>query len=95
MILPKCLRLIGALAMLFPTPDLCAAPVGSWTFDETTGTTAADSSGNGLNFTLFGSPSWTAGQSNGALAFNGTTTYGRVADSPLFDGTDKLTIPFG
>jgi len=51
------------------------ALVGYWKFDETSGTTAADSSGNGLNGTLSGAgtgaaPTWTAGRFGNALDFN-------------------------
>ena len=36
--------------------------VGGWHFDEGTGSTAADYSGEGRTFTLIGSPAWTAGK---------------------------------
>ena len=45
--------------------------IGWWRFDETNGTTAQDSSGNGYHATLYnagsGSASWTTGKLNGAL----------------------------
>ena len=40
--------------------------VGWWKFDDATGTTAADSSGNGYNGTINGTPTWVAGQLAGA-----------------------------
>ncbi len=44
-----------------------------WKFDETSGTTAADSSGNNNTGTLLNGPTWTtAGKLNGALNFDGT-----------------------
>lgn len=46
--------------------------VGYWKFDETSGSTAADSSGLGLNGTVVGTPSWTAGKINNAIQLNGT-----------------------
>jgi hypothetical protein len=46
--------------------------LGWWKLDETSGTTAADSSGNGNNGTLNGAPVWqpTGGKLAGALNFN-------------------------
>ena len=44
--------------------------VGWWRFDDGTGTTAADSSGNGNDGTLMGSLTWTTdGKMGGALQF--------------------------
>jgi len=45
--------------------------VGYWAFDETTGTTASDSSGYGNDGTVNGA-TWTTGKVNGALSFDGT-----------------------
>jgi hypothetical protein len=48
-------------------PDL----VGHWKFDDGSGTTAFDSSGNGNDGTLIGGAQWVEGQLGGALEFNG------------------------
>jgi hypothetical protein len=53
-----------------------------YTFDEGSGTVAGDSSGNGYNATLINSPTWTSGFVNGALHFDGASTYGVLANSP-------------
>ena len=59
--------------------------VGYWKFDETSGTSAADSSGNGNNGTLTndggGLPNWTSGKVGNALSFDGgnLVTWGNVA----------------
>lgn len=50
-------------------------PVGSWSFDEGTGTIANDSSGNDNNGTLYGGPTWTDGQINKAINFDGSDDY--------------------
>ncbi|MBU1038852.1 DUF2341 domain-containing protein [Patescibacteria group bacterium] len=51
-------------------------PVGYWKFDENTGSTAYDSSGNGFNSTSFsGSPTWKPGKHGSALDFTGTNKY--------------------
>lgn len=44
--------------------------VGYWNFDETSGTTAADSSGNNNAGTLVNSPSWIAGKVNNGLSLS-------------------------
>lgn len=50
-----------------------AGLVGHWKLDDATGTVAADASGNGYSGTLFNSPTWSAGQLDGALSFNPAT----------------------
>jgi hypothetical protein len=66
--------------------------IGYWTFDEGQGTTAFDSSGNGLHGTLRGGPTWTLGQLGGALDFNGTTAYVEIPHHPLLSITGEITI---
>ncbi len=56
--------------------------VGYWRFDEGSGTTAQDSSGNSNTGSLIGSPEWLAeGVCAGFLRFNGAN-YVEVANSP-------------
>ena len=56
---------------------------GWWKFDETSGTNAVDSSGNGNTGTLVNCPGVDEQRTNGgALAFNGTNSYVRVKDVP-------------
>ena len=57
---------------------------GHWTFDEGSGTTAADSSGNKNPGTITGAQ-WVAGQVGGALSFDGVNDYVEIQDA------DKLT----
>ena len=49
--------------------------VGYWTFNEGSGTTAADSSGNGLTATLSNGITWTTGAVGGAVSGNGVNQY--------------------
>jgi len=49
--------------------------VGRWTFDDGTGSTAADASGNGYTATLFNGVAWTAGRVGGAISANGVNQY--------------------
>jgi len=56
--------------------------VGYWKFDDGSGTSAADSSGNGNTGTLQNAPTWTSsGMINGALTLNGTSQYVSVAST--------------
>ncbi|MFZ2148638.1 MAG: LamG domain-containing protein, partial [Sedimentisphaerales bacterium] len=54
------------------TSTASAELVAWWRFDEGSGTTAMDSSGNGNDGTLEGGAQWVAGQLGGALGFNGS-----------------------
>jgi hypothetical protein len=50
-------------------------PVVHWKFDESSGSTASDATGNGNTGTLYNSPSWVTGQSGNALSFDGSNDY--------------------
>ncbi|WP_460339390.1 glycoside hydrolase family 127 protein [Actinoallomurus acanthiterrae] len=54
-----------------PLPELIAW----YKFDETAGTSAQDSSGNGKTATLAGGTTWTAGHSGNAVALDGSSGY--------------------
>jgi hypothetical protein len=70
------------------------ALVGWWKFDETTGSTASDSSGNGNNGTLKGNPVWrpTGGVSGGAIELSGKGDYVEIANEANFDINDQITV---
>jgi len=71
-----------------------AGLVGHWKFDEGTGTTAHDSSGNGNNGTLINGPQWVDGKYGKALSFDGVNDYVAVphSNSLDFERTDSFTI---
>jgi len=46
--------------------------VAHWSFDQSSGTTLTDNSGNGHTGTISGSPTWGAGKIGNALTFKGT-----------------------
>ncbi|MEM2129704.1 MAG: LamG domain-containing protein [Candidatus Bathyarchaeia archaeon] len=56
--------------------------VGYWKFDEGSGTTATDSSGNGNTGTLVNGPKWVNGKNGKALQFDGIDDYVLIPDSP-------------
>jgi len=71
----------------------CAPPVGEWNFEEGTGTSAYDSSGNGNTGTLGAgnsAPNWINGKIGNALKFDGNNDYITAPISAL--GTGDYTI---
>ncbi len=67
------------------------APVAVWNLDETSGTTASDSSGNGYSATLSG-PVWGGvARSGGSLSLDGTDDYAATA-GPVVDTTKSFTV---
>jgi hypothetical protein len=56
--------------------------VGYWKFDEGTGTTAYDSSGNNNHGELTNGPTWVDGKYGKALRFDGIDDYVEIPDSP-------------
>jgi RHS repeat-associated protein len=87
-------KFAGTSSNLSGTPGsiTCSTLVGYWKFDEGSGLTAADSSGNNLTGTLTGGPTWTTGRVNGALSFNGAGSYVQVGAPPSLVMSTAMTI---
>lgn len=68
-----------------------AAPTLHWKLDETTGTTAADSSGNANAGTVAGTSTWATGKLAGALDLDGTSGRVTAASLPTV-ATDNVTM---
>ncbi|MGE5415665.1 MAG: hypothetical protein ACM3UZ_02655 [Acidobacteriota bacterium] len=68
-----------------PSPPSGQYLKGCWTFDEASGTTAADTSGSGNAGTLLNGPVWTTGKVNGGLNFDGV-------NDMVTTGTDNYGI---
>jgi hypothetical protein len=66
--------------------------VGSWQFDEGSGTTVADTSSFGNDGSFAGSAVWTPGVSGTALDFTGTADIVLIPDAPALDLSDAITI---
>ena len=86
----SCLHLLALLrrfllpaALLLGFAQAHAGLIGHWKFDETSGTTAADSSGSGNTGTLTNmtGSEWTTGKGGGALDFDGTNDYVNLGTS--------------
>jgi len=83
------------LGVFFASQAKAADPAlaAYWKFDETSGATALDSSGNGNNGTLVGDPKWVAGKFGGALEFNGND-YVNCGNGASLQIRDQITITF-
>ncbi len=74
------------------TSAVASTLVAAYAFDEGSGTTVADSSGNGNNGTV-ANGTWTAnGKFGPALVFNGTSTRVTVPDSASLDLASGMTL---
>jgi parallel beta-helix repeat protein len=67
------------------------SPVGYWKFDEGSGNTAYDSSGNGNDGTLH-TATWTAGKIGSALHFNGVDSWVEIPNSPTLTAMSQITL---
>ncbi|HXH12490.1 MAG TPA: LamG-like jellyroll fold domain-containing protein [Alphaproteobacteria bacterium] len=75
-----------------PDPPMPSGLVAAYSFDEGSGTTVADDSGNGHTGTISGGI-WTAqGKFSSALVFDGVDDFVTVSDSPRLDLGDQGTI---
>ncbi|MFH1352591.1 MAG: LamG-like jellyroll fold domain-containing protein [bacterium] len=66
--------------------------VGYWQFNDGSGTTAADSSGNGNTGTIYGGAAWVDGKYDGALDFDGSDDYVDAGAATVFNITGEFTL---
>jgi len=89
-----CISLIVVISlMLAGISDAKIDPktaVGIWLFDEGSGDTAKDSSKNGNDGILIGSPEWVDGEFSKALKFDGASAYVEIGDNPILAPTTNL-----
>jgi glucose/arabinose dehydrogenase/endonuclease YncB( thermonuclease family) len=75
---------------------LTDAPLGYWRLGESSGTTAADSTGNGRNGTyvgpVLGQAGLLSGDADTSAGFDGVNDYVQIADAPIWNLTGDLTI---
>jgi hypothetical protein len=78
------------------TSSLNVGLVGYWKFDEGSGSVSLDSSGQGNNATLFGSPTWKTSAycqvGTSCLLFNGSAGYASSSDSSSLDIAGNLSV---
>ena len=84
-------------AMAVPVPASAASAAANtdglmlwYKLDETSGSVATDSSGNGKNGTVNGTASWTGGD---GLTFDGSSTYVKVPDN-IMSGLASISVSF-
>jgi hypothetical protein len=89
----KTIFLISSVLVLVLVSNVSAGLVAHWQFDEGSGTSTVDSSGNGHDGTLQGDPQWVAGMiGSGALSFDGSDGLVDVGHDESLSITDELTI---
>ncbi len=69
-----------------------SGPVAYWKFDENTGTTTSDSSGNGNNGTISGGATWTIGKIGNALSYNGVNGYVDAGNNTILQITGAISL---
>lgn len=73
--------------------DITSNLITWWKFDDGSGSTAADSSGNSNSGTLNNSPSWVSGQiGSNALSFVSTSSQSVTGSASAMGGATKATI---
>ena len=77
---------------MFLTSTAQADLVAWWRFDDGSGTTAVDSSGNGNDGTINGGAQWVDGQLGGALQFNGVDAEVRAPHIPFDNRSFTVTM---
>ncbi len=65
-----------------------------WEFNEGSGTTTLDSSGNGNHGTIYNSATYVPGVSGTALQFDGTDDYVEVPHSASLNAGNQITVEF-
>jgi PKD repeat protein/glucose/arabinose dehydrogenase len=73
-------------------PPPATGLVGAWGFNEASGTTVSDASGNGNTGTVTGATRSTAGRFGGALSFDGVNDSVTVADANSLDLRTSMTL---
>lgn len=86
----KTLKII-ILILFFSSLLQAQGPVAAYGFNENTGTTVSDVSGNN-NTGNVGTATWTTGKYGNALQFNGTSSKVAIANTPLLQLTNKMTL---
>ncbi len=88
-VLLLCSLIITSLSIANPAED---GLVAYWSFDEGTGKTAADATGNGHDGEFKGAPKWVAGKFGTALEFDGVDDHVAVADNAALDIQENITL---
>src|SRR3989344_5578210 len=77
---------------LEPSRAAITGQVAAYAFDEGSGTTIEDSSGNNNTGTLTNGPTWTTGKIGGALSFDGVNDYVDLGNPLSLRPVNQITI---
>ncbi len=89
----KLISLISLVVVLGMAGSASAELILHWSFDEGSGDTAIDQSGNGRDGTIEGDPAWVAGMIGGALDFGGDGDHVVDEDGEDYiNGLDAITV---
>jgi len=83
------IEVTGGVAKLKGVP---VTPYAWYHLNESSGSVASDSSGNGRNGTTVNSPSWVSGKLNNCLTLNGTNQYVNLGNIANFERTDSFSL---
>ena len=73
--------------------EFAPGPVGYWGFDDGSGSTAKDKSGNNLNGSFSGAPTWSQGKYGSALYFDGSDDSVNISHNSLLE-PKSITVGF-
>ena len=79
-------------AVMATTLNQTVSLVGHWKFDEGSGATATDSSGNGNDGVLVNGPAWVGGKIAGAVSLDGIDDYINAGSASSLDDIQTKTI---
>jgi hypothetical protein len=82
----------SAVVTITSDDSLDGTLVGYWKLDETSGTTAPDETSHGNDGTLVNGPTWTNGNFDGALSFDGKDDYVDVGTGAAVLGKGGFTL---
>lgn len=90
------IALVASLVVNSGATFVFAAPspanlVAHWSYDQSTGTTLNDDSGNGHTGTFSSTPTWTAGKINNSLKFDGTDNVA-LGNITQINNVSKVTL---
>ncbi len=82
----------GATCAQDISSSLASGLLGLWHFDEGSGTSSLDASGNGNTATLFGGAAWATGYSVDAVEGNGSSSYVQASVGTWFGSNNTLSV---
>src|ERR1043165_3241424 len=92
MLRPRFEILVSGIAVSLVQTVQAATPIAAYGFEDGSGTTLTDRSGNARHGTLRNGPVWSTGKYGGGLTFDGSNDYVRIGDVEAADGLTAFTV---